>query len=54
MACSHYTVGYRDERSRKCVICAYAKDSYEARQVVMETVRYVHEHPNCIDHILAA
>ncbi|HGY5533450.1 MAG: hypothetical protein AB8A49_08685 [Prochlorococcus sp.] len=47
-----YTIGYRDAARHRCEFCAYANDSFEARQVVMESIKYVHEHPNAIDHIL--
>ena len=49
---NHYTVGYYDSQHRKKIICTYAQDSYEARQVAMESVKFIHEHPNTINHIL--
>ena len=47
-----YTISYRDGQRNRCEFCAYANDSFEARQVAMETVKFIHEHPNAIDHIL--
>nr|WP_320667376.1 hypothetical protein [Prochlorococcus sp. MIT 1307] len=47
-----YTISYRDGQRNRCEFCAYANDSFEARQVAMETIKFVHEHPNSIDHIL--
>ena len=47
-----YTISYRDNERNKCEFCAYASDSYEARQVAMETIKFVSDHPNSIDHIL--
>ncbi len=49
---NHYTVGYYDSQHHHQDVCAYANDSFEARQVVMESVKFVQEHPNSIDHIL--
>ncbi len=48
----HYTVCYYDSQHHKQAICAYANDCYEARQVAIESVRFIHEHPNTINHIL--
>ena len=48
----HYTVCYYDSQHHKQSICAYANDCYEARQVAIESVRFIHEHPNTINHIL--
>jgi len=47
-----YTISYRDGQRNRCEVCAYANDSFEARQVAMETIKFIHEHPNAIDHIL--
>ena len=47
-----YTISYRDGQRNRCEFCAYANDSFEARQVAMETIKFIHEHPNAIDHIL--
>ena len=47
-----YTISYLDGKRNRCEFCAYANDSYEARQVVMETIQFLYEHPNAIDHIL--
>ena len=49
---NHYTVGYYDSQHHHKDVCAYADDSFEARQVIMESVKFVQEHPNSIDHIL--
>ena len=49
-----YTISYRDSHRQKREFCAYAKDSFEARQVAMESVKFIQDHPNCIDHILLA
>ena len=47
-----YTISYHDGERNRCEFCAYANDSYEARQVAIETIKFVNEHPNAIDHIL--
>ena len=47
-----YTISYRDIQRNRCEFCAYANDCYEGRQVAMEMIKFVHEHPNSIDHIL--
>ena len=52
MSLHGYTISYLDGARNRCEFCAYANDSYEARQVAMETIKFVHEHPNSIDHIL--
>ena len=47
-----YTISYRDGQRNRCEFCAYANDSYEAKQVAMQTIEFVHEHPNAIVNIL--
>ena len=47
-----YTISYRDAGRNRCQFCAYAHDSFEARQVAMEMVKFVNDHPNAIDHII--
>ena len=49
---NHYTVGYYDSQHHHQDVCAYASSSFEARQVIIESVKFVKDHPNAIDHIL--
>jgi hypothetical protein len=49
---NHYTVGYYDSQHHEKSICTYAHDSYEARQVAIESIKFINEHPNTINHIL--
>ena len=51
---NHYTVRYYDSQHHRQDVCTYAHDSFEARQVAMESVKFIQDHPNCIDHILLA
>ncbi len=46
-----YTVRYRDNESNHHEISTSAEDSYEAKKLAMETIEYLHEHPNAIDCI---
>ena len=48
----HYSVIYYDSEHHKQQICAYAHDCFEARQIIIESVKFVQEHPNTINHIL--
>ncbi len=49
-----YTISYLDSTRKRCEFCTYANDSFEARLIAMETIQYVHEHPNSINYILRA
>ena len=49
-----YTISYHDAQRKSQEFCAYAADSFEARLLAMETIRYIQEHPNTIDYILRA
>ena len=49
---NHYTVRYHDSQHRHQDVCIYADDCFEARQVAMESVKFIQDHPNSIDHIL--
>jgi hypothetical protein len=49
---SHYTVGYLDESRQHKEICAYAQDSWDARNVAVNDVPYLQRHPSSIDCIL--
>tara|TARA_B100000927_G_scaffold202330_2_gene163937 strand:+ start:4734 stop:4895 length:162 start_codon:yes stop_codon:yes gene_type:complete len=48
---THYIVGYMDHSHNHQEIGVTAKDSFEARDIAVEDVPYIHEHPNSIDHI---
>ena len=48
----HYTVGYHDYSMHTHEICEYAHDAYEAKVDAEEDVKYIHDHPHCIDYVL--
>ena len=49
---SHYTVSYLDESKQHKEICAYAQDSWDARNVAVNDVPYLQRYPSSIDCIL--
>ncbi len=50
---THYTVGYLDEVRQHQEICVTAEDSFDARNIAMNDVPYIHDHPHSIDCILS-
>ena len=46
-----YTVSYKDEMSVRRELSTYARDSYEARILAIEKIKYLTDHPNAIDYI---
>ena len=47
-----YTVRYTNQQAVQTDACFYATNAYDARLTAMELIPWVHDHPNCITHIL--
>ena len=51
MTHKNYIVRYRDQNSIYQELTAFAKDSYEARLVAIDKIKYLTDHPHSICNI---
>lgn len=53
MSLKPYTIKYRDPLTWEFrEFCCYAFDAYHARVEAAELVPAIHDHPNCVVHVL--
>tara|TARA_B100000700_G_scaffold166169_1_gene183717 strand:+ start:337 stop:507 length:171 start_codon:yes stop_codon:yes gene_type:complete len=46
-----YSVRYRDYESKHHEFRTFANDSFDAKQIAMENIKYLNDHPHAIDNI---